>query len=166
METRLVFFFFFQAEDGIRAFHVTGVQTCALPICLEESGDAGQRHDRCGAPAWHDGRRKREQLGRAELHEEKCGDDPEDAEQVRRPRRPFRGDASCGHDTRLTFPFSELKGTRPPVDSHEPARISTNPATDMGPRCSSSTTTPSRTATSGLMYVMTLARLGPASAMS
>src|SRR5690606_40227831 len=26
-------FFFFQAEDGIRHFHVTGVQTCALPIC-------------------------------------------------------------------------------------------------------------------------------------
>src|SRR5690606_40211159 len=25
-------YFFFQAEDGIRAFHVTGVQTCALPI--------------------------------------------------------------------------------------------------------------------------------------
>src|SRR5690606_11186480 len=24
--------FFFQAEDGIRDFHVTGVQTCALPI--------------------------------------------------------------------------------------------------------------------------------------
>src|SRR5439155_10058916 len=31
----LFFFFFFQAEDGIRAGHVTGVQTCALPIsCL------------------------------------------------------------------------------------------------------------------------------------
>src|SRR5215208_8080496 len=29
----LVFlFFFFQAEDGIRDGHVTGVQTCALPI--------------------------------------------------------------------------------------------------------------------------------------
>src|SRR5690606_39858478 len=27
-----VTFFFFQAEDGIRDFHVTGVQTCALPI--------------------------------------------------------------------------------------------------------------------------------------
>src|SRR5690606_40024673 len=27
-----LFHFFFQAEDGIRAFHVTGVQTCALPI--------------------------------------------------------------------------------------------------------------------------------------
>src|SRR5437763_12482657 len=26
------FFFFFQAEDGIRATSVTGVQTCALPI--------------------------------------------------------------------------------------------------------------------------------------
>src|SRR5205807_7932015 len=28
--------FFFQAEDGIRDYKVTGVQTCALPICLEE----------------------------------------------------------------------------------------------------------------------------------
>src|SRR5436309_9596966 len=28
----IFFFFFFQAEDGIRDFHVTGVQTCALPI--------------------------------------------------------------------------------------------------------------------------------------
>src|SRR5256885_8496623 len=27
------FFFFFQAEDGIRDYKVTGVQTCALPIC-------------------------------------------------------------------------------------------------------------------------------------
>src|SRR5256885_11335537 len=30
--TRLVTFFFFQAEDGIRDYKVTGVQTCALPI--------------------------------------------------------------------------------------------------------------------------------------
>src|SRR5256885_12396319 len=28
----LWFFFFFQAEDGIRDYKVTGVQTCALPI--------------------------------------------------------------------------------------------------------------------------------------
>src|SRR2546426_2879356 len=27
-------FFFFQAEDGIRDYKVTGVQTCALPICV------------------------------------------------------------------------------------------------------------------------------------
>src|SRR5439155_11220343 len=29
---RLCWIFFFQAEDGIRCGHVTGVQTCALPI--------------------------------------------------------------------------------------------------------------------------------------
>ena len=29
-----LFFFFFQAEDGIRDWSVTGVQTCALPISL------------------------------------------------------------------------------------------------------------------------------------
>src|SRR5256885_3477808 len=28
----VVFVFFFQAEDGIRDYKVTGVQTCALPI--------------------------------------------------------------------------------------------------------------------------------------
>src|SRR5690349_22232074 len=31
-------FFFFQAEDGIRDLYVTGVQTCALPILLDERG--------------------------------------------------------------------------------------------------------------------------------
>src|SRR5216684_9313660 len=30
-----IFFFFFQAEDGIRDVAVTGVQTCALPISAE-----------------------------------------------------------------------------------------------------------------------------------
>src|SRR5690606_39449911 len=29
---------FFQAEDGIRDFHVTGVQTCALPISAPACG--------------------------------------------------------------------------------------------------------------------------------
>src|SRR5260221_8889906 len=33
MEVVRGFFFFFQAEDGIRDHCVTGVQTCALPIC-------------------------------------------------------------------------------------------------------------------------------------
>src|SRR5437870_10397859 len=31
-----IYFFFFQAEDGIRDGHVTGVQTCALPICNDQ----------------------------------------------------------------------------------------------------------------------------------
>src|SRR2546426_4245946 len=36
----LFIFFFFQAEDGIRDYKVTGVQTCALPI---SRGDGLQR---------------------------------------------------------------------------------------------------------------------------
>src|SRR5437868_11616318 len=35
----LFLFFFFQAEDGIRDRNVTGVQTCALPIC--DRGEIG-----------------------------------------------------------------------------------------------------------------------------
>src|SRR5207247_8063993 len=35
------FFFFFQAEDGIRDPVVTGVQTCALPISWEAPGPIG-----------------------------------------------------------------------------------------------------------------------------
>src|SRR2546426_6671877 len=33
----LLLFFFFQAEDGIRDYKVTGVQTCALPISMRRS---------------------------------------------------------------------------------------------------------------------------------
>src|SRR5829696_6239480 len=36
MPLRLPLFFFFQAEDGIRDWSVTGVQTCALPIFAED----------------------------------------------------------------------------------------------------------------------------------
>src|SRR5690606_41139322 len=35
-------FFFFQAEDGIRDFHVTGVQTCALPISRDALSPLGK----------------------------------------------------------------------------------------------------------------------------
>src|SRR6266853_1758 len=38
VQGRSVFFFFFQAEDGIRDLTVTGVQTCALPICPAGAG--------------------------------------------------------------------------------------------------------------------------------
>src|SRR2546428_5572125 len=34
----VIFFFFFQAEDGIRDLIVTGVQTCALPIYPSAGG--------------------------------------------------------------------------------------------------------------------------------
>src|SRR5256885_3302195 len=45
------FFFFFQAEDGIRDYKVTGVQTCALPIFTvvrlgpEQAGGGDRRDD-------------------------------------------------------------------------------------------------------------------------
>src|SRR5437879_12221939 len=35
----IICFFFFQAEDGIRDTSVTGVQTCALPICSVQVSD-------------------------------------------------------------------------------------------------------------------------------
>src|SRR6266511_3524990 len=51
-EPRLLYFVCFQAEAGIRDFHVTGVQTCALPIFegLRAAGVArrespGERHE-------------------------------------------------------------------------------------------------------------------------
>src|SRR5690606_39597463 len=55
--------FFFQAEDGIRDFHVTGVQTCALPI--SDKVLAAQRgtvlDDHVGAGQTHRNDQKREQ---------------------------------------------------------------------------------------------------------
>src|SRR6266849_366676 len=39
----MFFFFFFQAEDGIRDPLVTGVQTCALPISQAPAGGSSAR---------------------------------------------------------------------------------------------------------------------------
>src|SRR5437867_13268478 len=43
-------YFFFQAEDGIRDRTVTGVQTCALPICSSAArlSVAEERGEHCG----------------------------------------------------------------------------------------------------------------------
>src|ERR1039457_2833743 len=40
--------FFFQAEDGIRAYKVSGVQTCAFPICVTRAAPrpSGLRYQR------------------------------------------------------------------------------------------------------------------------
>src|SRR5256885_16231174 len=74
-------FFFFQAEDGIRDYKVTGVQTCALPICSRAAQRARQLR-RAAAPArccpramevaadvaasWCDGRVDRRDTSRSE----------------------------------------------------------------------------------------------------
>src|SRR5690349_22931518 len=50
------FFFFFQAEDGIRDLYVTGVQTCALPILLVEDTRREAAGARVHAARIHEGR--------------------------------------------------------------------------------------------------------------
>src|SRR2546430_9130372 len=47
-----MFFFFFQAEDGIRDLTVTGVQTCALPISAGAArfARAARAPDGCKTP--------------------------------------------------------------------------------------------------------------------
>src|SRR6266853_4810843 len=47
MDTK--FFFFFQAEDGIRDLTVTGVQTCALPISMFSEISARAQENFSGA---------------------------------------------------------------------------------------------------------------------
>src|SRR6266446_10049641 len=44
MSCNKIIFFFFQAEDGIRDYKVTGVQTCALPIYRAEQAGASDVH--------------------------------------------------------------------------------------------------------------------------
>src|ERR1022692_1146991 len=45
--------FFFQAEDGIRACKVTGVETCALPICKTRGNPGCARTAARTLPAAH-----------------------------------------------------------------------------------------------------------------
>src|SRR6266508_2890199 len=73
------FFFFFQAEDGIRDGHVTGVQTCALPIC-GGSGTRGGSPRSCRSaarrsrPAGSRGSTPGAPLARSLVREEYCAD--------------------------------------------------------------------------------------------
>src|SRR5438876_10409536 len=68
---RSLVFFFFQAEDGIRVGRVTGVQTCALPICLDQGGNGGRGlgrrnpdRDRNGAHQRHPDRSEERRVGK------------------------------------------------------------------------------------------------------
>src|SRR5947209_12111462 len=67
------FFFFFQAEDGIRDIGVTGVQTCALPICRAAVHRYWRGHVRAGlyAAGREAGRTEWQRLGRLERSEER-----------------------------------------------------------------------------------------------
>src|SRR5690625_7011376 len=69
-------FFFFQAEDGIRDGHVTGVQTCALPISSPRPRPSDSSVVYPGAQRWPDllrgsraDRSELRQIGRASCRE-------------------------------------------------------------------------------------------------
>src|SRR6266487_6123015 len=66
-------FFFFQAEDGIRDGRVTGVQTCALPICPDrapEGDEAADGRDPGGGDAGDPRAEQRDQDRAAERREQ------------------------------------------------------------------------------------------------
>src|SRR3989441_3313102 len=85
-----VFFFFFQAEDGIRDKLVTGVQTCALPISDPGAGRSGPRQAPGRLPA-----RPRRRSGRG-CAPGRRADEETDAPDVTAPRtRVEIGRASC-----------------------------------------------------------------------
>src|SRR6266496_4277633 len=65
------FLFFFQAEDGIRALYVTGVQTCALPIYFViVTGMEPAKTQRLALPGPVDGERMPAAPGELESREE------------------------------------------------------------------------------------------------
>src|SRR5207302_1650211 len=107
-------FFFFQAEDGIRDFHVTGVQTCALPISLllflevrrrlvsvrlhaaAGSADDSERHQSASlrhAEGHHGGEEERDQKGPAFAPFGSFGGQTED----RQPLRSGEGQEDADH---------------------------------------------------------------------
>src|SRR5690606_40105251 len=98
---RLCVYFFFQAEDGIRDFHVTGVQTCALPISVQIHLDVKAR--RSVAMHW----------GTFVLTDEPMDEPPAqlraalatralDRSEERRVGKERRSAGSTGHDTQKT----------------------------------------------------------------
>src|SRR5579884_1488698 len=106
-----MFLFFFQAEDGIRDGHVTGVQTCALPILnaardveLHRGGDRAEGHAGAGDERFEEhvagaGERARAPGRGMEpgLDERAAGLDPaRDLLLVELPVGPERDERRCG----------------------------------------------------------------------
>src|SRR5690625_7926189 len=84
-------YFFFQAEDGIRAGHVTGVQTCALPISKDdlesvamEAGSILSRHPSCPIVI-------KEIEKEHEIHLSATGMQPETPTEAEHRFEPYRG---------------------------------------------------------------------------
>src|SRR2546426_3579352 len=113
-------FFFFQAEDGIRDYKVTGVQTCALPISVApERTDLLMREGKLHRSHACQGVAAGCTAGRAEQTEAiRCADGrfPD----ARRRRRPVHGKLLCRGEARERAPRDE--GRRDSAPPHQRLR--------------------------------------------
>src|SRR2546422_2989547 len=108
--------FFFQAEDGIRDVAVTGVQTCALPICPSPRRPSDPRArfrfwSRSGQIAWlggHPRPRDRSRHRRGGIHAR-----PASGEQEKEPAR-----SAYGNELGCWFSRRRRERTRRPARAH------------------------------------------------
>src|SRR6266850_3787048 len=105
--------FFFQAEVGIRAYKVTGVQTCALPISSRRGRCYPLGDERAFVPPRGPGRSPRAQRGRTRL--------PDDIQCAARP------DARGAEGPRARSPVLRLQGDAGPPFPRPALRLSGPP---------------------------------------
>src|SRR2546430_12984706 len=103
----MAYFFFFQAEDGIRDLTVTGVQTCALPISPARSRRAHGRSAQAGTVS-ADG-------GRAAGHDHLRADE--------RDRKSTRLNSSHSQISYAVFCLKKKKNTKNDRTSHNTSRL-------------------------------------------
>src|SRR6266496_5360053 len=122
-----LFFFFFQAEDGIRDLYVTGVQTCALPIShrVPVGRDGGLR---CSPAIGHrPDRRHGERQPHTTPGHRRCRTDPREHAATATPARPSSGapsceEPTCGFDPRTSvWRFADPPCPRAACQSRSPA---------------------------------------------
>src|SRR6516165_5633769 len=117
MKIYFLFFFFFQAEDGIRDLTVTGVQTCALPIwCLIAHARGKRRRDRGDADGT---RRPFRRDGDADGSASQVENQPADPRDGLRAdeRRPFADVASATGGQPRVLPLIDGTSSRGSVGS-------------------------------------------------
>src|SRR5256885_7614358 len=124
----LCFFFFFQAEDGIRDYKVTGVQTCALPISPPPDGGQGRVAGSHPALSLQAGARWGAGDRRA-LRRPGIRSNPRTARAAGDPRAPpprgRRGSVRAGHDDRAPrrgWPVAGARAHHAPPERTVPRR--------------------------------------------
>src|SRR6266496_6280899 len=93
----MLFFFFFQAEDGIRDLYVTGVQTCALPISTSDGIKSGVNWTRRKVPPTSAARDRKSvvqgksvDLGGRRIIKKKKNNTPTNTREISAPKRNIR----------------------------------------------------------------------------